>query len=113
MALTLTLTLDTNGNLSHWSDTKRLHLIGTIAATGSYTTNGVALSFANPLIKSNTPPIWTEIKPRANQYRFTYLPATGKVLVYDTSGAEISAAAFPAGILADVMDFYGIFVKFI
>lgn len=112
MSLTFTITNDQNGNSNHWSDTKRLHVVGTVVATGAYTTGGVALSFSNPLIKSNTNPLYVHMTGRINTYKFTYNPVTGKVLVY-LSGAEIAAAAFPVAITGDVMNLYAIFPKFI
>lgn len=112
MALALTLTNDTNGIQNHWSDTKRLHYLGTVVATGNYPALGDVLSFSNPLIKSNSPPIYVHMIGLVNAYKATFYPATGKIRFY-LAGTELATGAYPVAITGDVFNFYGIFDKFI
>lgn len=100
--------------VNNWSDGKRQHVIGTLDFdTGDYAAGGIALTFNDPKIKS-TKLRWLDIKGLSAQYRYVYVASTGKVQVFDehqTSGvqAELAAAAVPAGVDTDVIDFYGIF----
>jgi hypothetical protein len=110
MSLTLTIT-------SHWEDTKRLHVVGTLQPSGSYVSGGDTVPFNDPLIKSASAPIW--FSGQFPAYNCVGLPGvTGstppnaKLQIYtDSTGAELSAAAYPAALLAAPVTFYAIFRK--
>lgn len=108
MALALTVT-------DHWTDGKRIHVVGTIVASGNYSTGGDTISFVNNDIRSTLPPVWFEV---LGQGLFTYLPikgttiANGKIKAI-TAGAEVAAGAYPGGVTGDTIAVYAIFHKFI
>lgn len=115
MALAFTL-VDT------WDDGKRIHVAGTVAASGSYTTSGDALDLSQSLIVASTrAPIqgaaWMD---GLSGYDFVFSPGAaignGKVKIFQqASGAgafqELAAGAYPAAISSDTVTFYGIFKK--
>jgi hypothetical protein len=115
MALAFTL-VDT------WDDGQRIHVAGTVAASGSYTTGGDTLDLSQfPLIASTQPPIqgtgWME---GSAGYDYNFLPGpamnNGKMKVFaqgTSAGAfpELAAAAYPGAITGDTITFYGIFKK--
>ena len=108
MALALTIT-------KTWDDGKALHAVGTITASGSYTTAGDTLNFQNQRIKSTKTPIWVEIIGMAD-FNYVFVPGTtnanGKVKVITTStGAEIAQAAYAAGVTGDTIRFHSIHVR--
>jgi len=115
MALTFTL-VDT------WDDGKRVHVTGTIAASGNYTTGGDTLDLSQaPLIASTRAPIqgsaWMD-GLAGYDYVFTPGPAmsNGKVKIFAQGAAagafpELAAGAYPAAITADTITFYDIFAK--
>ena len=107
MAIAVTVT-DT------WSDGKRQHVIGTLAFTGNYVAAGEAITWNNTAIKSGTAPKWVTIKGAAAGFRYVYTKATKKVLIYSEDGvsginAELAAAAYPAEVTADIVDFWAVF----
>ena len=106
MSIALTVT-------DHWSDTKRIHVVGTLAFSGNYATGGVAVSFADIKIKSASPPVYVAVSG-LSKYLYLFNYATGKLknIVPDT-GVEVSAAAYPAGITGDTVTIYAIFPKFV
>lgn len=114
MPLAFTLTKDNRGTSNHWSDTKRLHVVGTVVATGNYVNGtGDALNFlTEPLIKSNTNPLYVHMTGRINAYKATYNQATGLVKFY-LAGTELASGAYPAAITGDVFNVYAIFPKFL
>lgn len=99
-----------------WSDGKRQHVIGTIAVSptpGTYAAGGLALALTDSLIKS-TQLRFSIVRGLSAEFRYVYLPATGKLKIYDedqTTGvqAELATAAVPAGVSDDTISFYGIF----
>lgn len=112
MALAVTVT-------KHWDDGKILHVLGTITASGSYTTGGDTLSFADPKIKSASVPLFVNVIGSAG-YIYSFVPgttqATGKLKVFAapaTAGplTEISQAAYPSGVTGDTIQFNALFVK--
>jgi len=115
MALTFTL-VDT------WDDGRRIHVSGTVAASGNYTTGGDTLDLSQvPIIASTQPPITgTSWMDGLSGYDYVFYPGTAmnsnKVKIFQqgsTSGAfpELAAGAYPGGIAADTITFYGIFPK--
>lgn len=108
MSLTVTVT-------DHWSDTKRIHVIGTLAVAGNYATGGDTLNFATYKIKSSKVPTYLSFNMLSKYLpRFVYgtTIANGKLLfIVPDTGLELAAAAYPAALLADAIEFYGIFKK--
>jgi hypothetical protein len=115
MALTFT-TIDT------WDDGQRIHVAGTVTASGSYTTGGDTIDLSqNPLVASTQPPIQgTAWMDGLAGYDYVFYPGTamnsGKVKVFQqgsSAGAfpELAAGAYPSPIAADSITFYGIFKK--
>ncbi|SRR6266702_1279031 len=109
MSLTLTVT-------QHWDDGKRLHVIGTVAATGNYVTGGVALDLSDFKIKDPSVPLFVLITGK-NGYSYSYIPGTtranGLVKVNTTAATELTQAAFPAGVTGDSINLYAIFHKLV
>lgn len=115
MALTFTL-VDT------WDDGKRVHVTGTLTASGSYTTGGDTLDLSQfPVIASTQPPIQgTAWLDGLAGYDYAFAPGAalnnGKVKVFQqgsSAGAfpELASGAYPAAITSDSITFYGIFKK--
>ncbi|HTV60382.1 MAG TPA: hypothetical protein VMJ93_16030 [Verrucomicrobiae bacterium] len=115
MALTFTL-IDT------WDDGKRIHVAGSIAASGSYTTGGDTLDLSQyPVIASAQPPIqgagWVE---GLAGYDYVFSPGAAlnsskvKVFAQGTSAGafpELAAGSYPAAITGDTITLYAIFKK--
>lgn len=113
MALAATVT-------KHWDDGKVLHVVGTIAASGNYVASGDALSFVNTAIKSSRVPVHVEVHGIAlgTAYSYRFVPgatqAAGLMLVILVStGAELAAGAYPAGVTGDTIRFYALFQKLV
>jgi len=115
MALTFSL-VDT------WDDGKRVHVSGTIAASGSYTTGGDTLDLSQvPLVASDQPPIsGTAWMDGLAGYDYVFMPGaamnSNKVKIFQqgaSAGAfpELAAGAYPGAITGDSITFYGIFKK--
>lgn len=100
----------------HWADLKRLHVIGTVALTGNYVTGGDIISFADPLIKTASPPQLIRFL-NLSKYLLRFAVGTTlangkiKIIVPDT-GLELAQAAYPAALTGDTITFEGIFRKF-
>ena len=115
MALTFTL-VDT------WDDGKRVHVAGTIAASGSYVSGGDTLDLSQfPAVAASRPPIqgaaWID---GLAGYDYVFTPGSGmnngKVKIFQqgtSAGAfpELAASAYPAAVTSDTITFYGIFKK--
>jgi hypothetical protein len=115
MALTFTL-VDT------WDDGKRIHVAGTVAASGNYSGGGDTLDLSQfPIIAATQAPIqgaaWMD---GLSGYDFVFYPGSamnsGKVKIFQqgaSAGAfpEVAAAAYPSAITGDTITFYGIFKK--
>ena len=99
-----------------WTDTKREHVIGTLAIQASpatYATGGLALAFTDSKIKS-TKIRRVVIDGLSAEFRYVYVASTGKVKIFDedqTSGvqAELAASSVPAGVSGDTINVYAIF----
>ena len=100
---------------NHWTDGKRIHVIGTITASGNYTTGGDTVSLALPQIKSNSAPLFVDVKGQAG-YTYQFKPGTSMsngLLGCYSGGTETAAGAYPGGITGDIITFHAIFHKFI
>ncbi len=115
MALTFTL-VDT------WDDGKRIHVSGTVAASGNYSTGGDTLDLSQfPVIGSTQAPIrGTAWMDGLAGYDYVFTPGSamnnGLVKIFQqgtSAGAfpELAAGAYPAAITGDTITFYGIFKK--
>ena len=115
MALTFTL-VDT------WEDGKRVHVSGTVAASGNYATGGDTLDLSqNPIIGSAQPPIQgTAWMDGLAGYDYVFFPGAAlnnsKVKIFQqgaSAGAfpELASGAYPAAVSGDTITFYGIFKK--
>jgi hypothetical protein len=115
MALTFSL-VDT------WDDGKRIHVTGTVAASGSYSTGGDTLDLSQfPLIAATQAPIQgTAWMDGLAGYGYVFHPGSamnnGAVKIFQqgsSAGAfpELAAGAYPGAIAADTITFYGIFQK--
>lgn len=100
-------------------NTKRLVVIGTITASGSYTTGGDTLSLAGLVKGSGQLPTWCEIQGISG-FTYAYVAgtsqATGKMKVFveqtvatNTPLAEHSAASYVSGVTSDTITFYAEF----
>jgi hypothetical protein len=112
MALTFTL-------VDSWSDGKRIHVTGTVAASGSYVTGGDTLNLSLfPVIGATLPPLQgTAWMDGLAGYDYVFTPgaalSNGKVKIFQqgtTAGAfpELAAGAYPAAVTGDTITFYGI-----
>lgn len=101
----------------HWSDGKRIHVVGTLTPSGNYVTGGDSLNFGLPLIKSNSAPTHVDADGLG---AYSYAPVLGTTInngklkfITSTTGTELAAGAYPANALGDIIQFHGIFYKFI
>ncbi len=105
-----------------WDDGQRIHLAGTVAASGSYTTAGDTIDLSqNPIVASSQAPIQgTAWMDGLAGYDYVFYPGSamnnGKVKIFQQgSGAgafsELAAGAYPSAIASDTITFYGIFKK--
>ena len=83
-------------------------VIGTITASGSYTTGGEALAMTT-LSGLTRAPLRVEIDGKAG-FRYEWDSANAKMMVRQCAAAanpmaEIPAAAYPAGVTGDVIQF--------
>lgn len=115
MALTFAL-VDT------WDDGKRIHVSGTITASGNYSTGGDTLDLSQfPIVATTQLPLpgtgW--INGLAG-YDYVFVNGTAlnanKIKVFQqgtSAGAfpELAAGAYPSAITGDAITFYGIFPK--
>jgi len=115
MALTFSL-VDT------WDDGKRVHVSGTAAASGSYSTGGDTLDLSQfPIVAATQPPIqgaaWMD---GVSGYDYVFIPGSamnnGKVKIFQqgaSAGAfpELAAGAYPSAISSDTITLYAIFKK--
>jgi hypothetical protein len=115
MALTFSL-VDT------WNDGQRIHVSGTVAASGNYSTGGDTLDLSQfPIIASTQPPVQgTAWMDGLAGYEYVVLPGSAmnsnKVKIFQQGGSagafpELAAGAYPSAITGDTITFYGIFKK--
>jgi hypothetical protein len=117
----------------HWTDGKRSHVVGTITLSGSYITGGINLPLLVDGIYTSQPIVHSDVVGKGGyygydvgtlyEYRYQNAPYNPSptnltnflqqgVLRIFLSGTELPASALPAGVLADVIKFYGIFQKY-
>jgi hypothetical protein len=105
-----------------WDDGRRVHVSGTIVASGNYATNGDTLDLSQaPLIASAQPPInGTAWMDGLAGYDYVFIPGaamnSNKVKIFQqgaSAGAfpELAAGAYPGAVASDSITFYGIFKK--
>jgi hypothetical protein len=103
-----------------WDDGQRIHLAGTVAATGNYASGGDTIDLSqNPIVASSQAPIQgTAWMDGLSGYDYVFFPGTGmnngKVKMFQQgSGAgafpELSSGTYPGAITSDTITFYGIF----
>jgi hypothetical protein len=105
-----------------WDDGKRIHVCGTVAASGNYTTGGDTLDLSEfPVVASTQPPtLGTGWMDGLAGYDYVFSPGAAmnanKVKIFQqaaTAGAfpELAAGAHPGAVTGDTITFYGIFKK--
>lgn len=101
--------------LDHWTDGKRIHVIGSVNVNGSgdYVSGGLALPLIDPTnpiaIKSPSPPEFVQVQSILG-YNYNYNYATGFLLCFTSGRTEISgSAAWPE----NNMSFYMVFPKYV
>jgi hypothetical protein len=115
MALAFTL-VDT------WDDGNRIHVTGTVAASGSYATGGDSLDLSQyPNIAATRAPIQgTAWMDGSAGYDYVFSPGSamnnGKVKIFQQGASagsfpELASGAYPAAITSDTITFYGILKK--
>ncbi|HEV2287397.1 MAG TPA: hypothetical protein VGR81_00425 [Candidatus Acidoferrales bacterium] len=117
MALAFTL-------VDYWDDGKRIHVAGTISASGNYATGGDTLDLTeigSLGIPTTQPPIQgTAWMDGLAGYDYVFSSGTAinsnKVKMFEQAGsagafAELASGAYPAAISADTITFYGIFPR--
>ena len=97
--------------VDRWHDSKRVHYIGTVVFTGNYATGGEAFNLASTL-NIPSPPSQVVVMGQAG-YVYQWDRTNNKIMVRQAAAAgnplaEIAAAAYPAGVLADVVRLYAI-----
>lgn len=113
-----------------WTDGRRIHAVGTLAFSGNYATGGDAIDIKAAGInsagqgwRSSSDPTHVQIVGKAG-HLYEYDRANKKVLIRrnknpaDAGGAdipfpELAAAAYPAAVTGDVVDFYAIGKKLV
>ena len=85
----------------------------TLSVSDTYVTGGFPLNFTQAGLKATRAPIWVDIQGSSG-YVYAYVPGTtaanGKIMVRQegTAGGpagELPAAAFPAGVAGDTINF--------
>lgn len=117
MALAFTL-------VDSWDDGRRIHVAGTVAASGSYTSGGDTLDLTTLEalgVPSTQPPIvGTAWMDGLAGYDYVFTPGaavnSGKVKIFQNAAAagafaELAAGAYPPAITGDTVTFYGIFPR--
>jgi hypothetical protein len=105
-----------------WEDGKRVHVCGTVTASGNYTTGGDTLDLSQfPLVASDQAPLTgTGWMDGLAGYDYVFAPGTAlnanKVKIFAQGAAagafpELGAGAYPGTITGDTITFYGIFKK--
>ena len=117
MALTFTL-------VDSWDDGKRIHVAGTVAVSGSYTTGGDTLDLS-PIealgVPTTKPPIaGTAWMDGLAGYDYIFAPgaaiSSNRMKVFEQASAagafsELAAGSYPSAITGDTVTFYGIFPR--
>ena len=117
MALTFRL-------VDSWDDGRRIHIAGTIAASGNYATGGDTLDLTSlealGVPSTRSPIAGTAWMDGLAGYDYVFAPGadinSGKVKIFQQGSAagafaELASGAYPAAITADTITFYGIFPR--
>jgi len=117
MALAFTL-------VDFWDDGKRIHVAGTISASGNYATGGDTLDLTelgSLGVPTTQPPIQgTAWMDGLAGYDYVFSPGaainSSKVKIFEQASAagafaELASGAYPAAISADTITFYGVFPR--
>lgn len=89
---------------------RSIKIAGSLVFSGNYVTGGEVPS---GLKKPGTTkdPISVTFTNRGD-HTFRYDPATGKILAYAPGGAQLAAAAYPAGVTGDAVQMTAEYPKF-
>jgi hypothetical protein len=80
---------------------RSMRILGTLTFSGSYVTGGeVPSGVVKPGTTKNA--VMASFMSRGD-HNFKYDSSTGKVLVYAPGGAQLAAAAYPAGVTGDTV----------
>lgn len=86
-------------------------------AAGDYPTGGLTVDFSSAEIKSSMAPVWVEVLGKSG-YIYRYIKGAtknvGTLMIFQANGTnspltELSAAATPAGVVADTVEFIAYF----
>ena len=100
-----------------WFDGQRLHVVGTVTPSGSYSTGGDTLNFKNIDVKSQQVPSWVDINGKSG-YVYSFDPGTlisnGKMLIHEAAadgGAldELETGAYPEAVKSDIVRYHAVF----
>ena len=105
-----------------WDDGKRIHVTGTAAASGNYSTGGDTLDLSQfPIIAAAQAPLQgTAWMDGVAGYDYVFVPGSamnnGKVKMFQQAASagpfpELAAGPYPAAITADTITLYAIFKK--
>ncbi len=100
-----------------WFDGQRLHVVGTLVASGSYVTGGDSFSLKSGRIRSRRPPKYVHIKG-ANGFVYGWQAGPQdalKMLAFEAGAQgsaldQVAAGAYPAGIIADGIQYHAYFI---
>jgi len=80
---------------------RSMRILGTLTFSGSYVVGGeVPTGLSKPGTTKNA--VMASFMSKGD-HNFKYDTAAGKVLVYAPGGAQLTAAAYPAGVTSDVV----------
>jgi hypothetical protein len=80
---------------------RSMRILGTLTFSGSYVVSGeIPTGLVKPGTTKNA--VMTCFMSKGD-HNFKYDSSTGKVLVYAPGGAQLTAAAYPAGVTNDVV----------
>ncbi len=109
--------------VDHWSDGKRIHVVGTLTPSGTYPTGGDVIPFNTAqVIKSNSAPIVVLIDPFSptGDLTYTFVLKGGSTMANQKMKVMVNATlveygniAYNATLLANGAAVYAIFPKFI
>lgn len=103
---------------SYWDDGKRVHVLGTVTFSGSYTTGGDSVSLTGLFPGQRSAAELVKIDGKSG-YVYKFDRNNSKILVMQAPAtgtnplAEIPASAYPSGVTSDTVDFYAVAKKFV